>query len=91
MEPDSSLPFPRRPTTGPYLSPDQASPRPSICLKISFDILPIYTQVFQAVPFLHVPPPQKKSVYISLLPHTSHTPRPYILLGLITRRIVYFL
>jgi len=81
---------PRRPTTSPYLDPDQASPRPSISSRSVLIFSSIYVQVFQAVSFLQVPPSQKK-LCISLLPHTCHMPHPSLLLGLITRRSVYFL
>jgi len=57
MEPESSLPHSQMPVTCPYLKPDQSSPYPHIPLPEDPSWYPpIYTWIFQVVPFNHISP-----------------------------------
>jgi hypothetical protein len=74
METKSPLPHSQEPATCPYLDPDQSSPcSPSHFLKMHFNIIPNYYQVFQVVSFHQVSPP-KPGVHLSSTPCVLHAP-----------------
>ena len=74
METESPLPHPQEPDAYPYLDPEKSCPcPPSQFLKICFNIIPNYTQVFQVVSFHKVSPP-KPGVHLSSTPYVLHVP-----------------
>ena len=76
MEPDSSLPHVKQPSTFAYPVPDQSTPYPHIShfLKIHFNIvLPSTPEPFKWSLYLRVP--HQNFVCTSYFPHKCYMPR----------------